>query len=198
MRTKRFLGSVLAMLCTIAVIGSGFALWVFQYKDVKNQADIGLSVEQAVNVGNITVADQFGINFDQTSKPDGWDLDDTSNGITINFVASDAVNKVASYDKDATDIEDNMEVKFTVAITISNALASYIDFDTTNETFNKTTDANVIYFTSNSAHEFDWGKVTITYKEDKEPTTIYGYRNFYDIVKASGISVVYTAEVVGK
>lgn len=201
MRTKRFLGSVLAMLCTIAVIGSGFALWVFQYTRTKNQADIGLSVEQAVNVGDITVADKFGINFDQTSKPSGWDLDNTSKGITINFTETNA-NTVVSYDMDTTDIESNMEVKFTVTITISSKLADYIDIKTSDDQFTKSTreDADgdaIICFTSNSAHEFDWNEVKIEYKTGKEPADIAAYRDFDGIVKASTISVVYTAEVVG-
>lgn len=199
MRTKRFLGSVLAMLCTIAVISSGFALWVFQYKTTKTQSKIDLTVEQAVNVGEITVADAFGINFDQTSKPSGWDLGGTSGAITINF--ADRANTVASYDLGTTDIEDNMEVKFTVAITVSSKLAGYIDIITSNDGFGKSTSTNeegvaIIYFTSTTANEFDWTKVNITYKT--EPANLTEYRDFANIVDRSTISVVYTAEVVGK
>ncbi len=195
------MGSVLAMLCTIAVISSGFALWVFQYKKTENQSKIDLSVEQAVNVGDITVADTFGINFDQTSerKPDGWNLGGSSNAITINF--ADGAKTVASYDLDTTDIEDNMEVKFTVAITVSSKLADYIDITTSNDGFGKSTSTNeegdaIIYFTSTTANEFDWTKVTITY--ETEPANLTEYRDFAAIVDQSTISVVYTAEVVGK
>lgn len=195
MRTKRFFGSAIAMLCMIAIIGSGFALWVFQYKENATQSDIGLSVEQAVNVGSVTPAGSFSINFDQTKKPNGWNtgLNNTSNGISIIF-ATDA-STVASYDTTATDIEENMAVKFTVAITISADLAEYIDFTTTNTEFDKSVTDNVIYFTSTSASQFDWSNVKITYT--KEPSNYTDYTTFAGVVSASTISVTYTAEVVG-
>lgn len=195
MRTKRFFGSAIAMLCMIAIIGSGFALWVFQYKTTAEQSDIGLSVEQAVNVGDIKVADSFRINFDQTNKPADWTLDNTSKGITINFEKENP-NKVASYDTDKTDIEADMAVKFTVAITISPNLASHIDITTTNEGFDKSTSDNVIYFTSTSATQFDWSKVTVSYTS--EPSNYTEYTDFAVVVEAATISVAYTAEVVGK
>lgn len=199
MRTRRFFGNAIAMLCMIAIIGSGFALWVFQYKTTAEQSKIGLSVEQAVNVGDVTVADSFSIKFDQANRPtsaSGWTVTSGDvNGITINF-DTDA-NKVAKYDAtNTTFVEENMAVKFTVAIAISADLANYIDFTTTNTGFGKSAEGNVIYFTSTSADEFDWSKVTVSYT--KEPANYTDYNTFKSVVEKGSISVTYTAEVVGK
>ncbi len=198
MRTRRFFGNAIAMLCMIAIIGSGFALWVFQYKTTAEQSKIGLSVEQAVNVGEVTAAGSFSINFDQTNHPDGWNttLNSTHKGITINF---NGTNKVAKYDAtNTTFVEDNMAVKFTVAITISADLDEYIDFSTEDTKFTKDneTTAHVIYFTSTSANEFDWSKVTVSYRN--EPANYTDYNAFKSVVENGSISVTYTAEVVGK
>ena len=68
MKKKLLIGTILPALAAAAVIGSGFALWVFE-SDVRTstiQDNVTKDITQLVKVGAIEPASPFKIVFDQT------------------------------------------------------------------------------------------------------------------------------------
>lgn len=153
MKKKLLIGTILPALAAAAVIGSGFALWVFD-GEVKAQSmvqdDITKDITQLVKVGTIETASAFKIVFDQTdaTRPNGFK---NSNGIAatgITFVFGNGANvkKYAEYvapkgtlgtthndgsteNHFSSDTVDGViGYEFSFELSLPSTLASYVDF----------------------------------------------------------------------
>lgn len=206
MKTKRFLVSTAAMLVMLAIIGSGFSYWFFETNIVEKEQTLGTAeVAQLVEVGTITVADNFSFAFDQTD--DGR----RDNGNNVNLGASDkhtgitlklGSNTKAVYEKDTT--VENAPYTFTVTVTIKKSLAAYFNIESNDANWTvarNDSDENVttIVFTSTNATEFDWASdVKLSYivnGVNKEPTNKSEYEAFANEVATGTITVKYKAEL---
>lgn len=146
MKKKLLIGTILPALAAAAVIGSGFALWVFN-EDVNTstgQDNVTKDITQLVKVGTITTADAFKIQFDQTTdnRPTGFKKGATG----ISFVFGEGATKYAEYHAPASTLEtkhtdgstenhfssDTVDgvigYEFSVTLSLPSTLASYVDF----------------------------------------------------------------------
>lgn len=150
MKKKLLIGTILPTLAAAAVIGSGFALWVFE-ADVRTstiQENVTKDITQLVKVGEIDPADAFKIVFDQTdaTRPTGFKNSNgiAATGITFDFGNGANVKKYAEYrapkstlgtHKDKSEenhfsdtVDGVIGYEFSVTITLPSTLASYVDF----------------------------------------------------------------------
>lgn len=153
MKKKLLIGTILPALAAAAVIGSGFALWVFD-NEVKAksvlQDDITKDITQLVKVGTITPASAFKIVFDQTdaTRPNGFKNSDgiAATGITFVFGNGANVKKYAEYVAPASTLgtkhndgstenhfsSDTVDgvigYEFSFELSLPSALANYVDF----------------------------------------------------------------------
>ena len=97
MKKKFLIGSLLPVLAGAAVVGSGFSLWFFNNTTARaTQDNLSKNVTQLVEIGTITVADNFTVVFDQETRAD--DLANAGlakDGIYVDFGSN--TNKVAKY-----------------------------------------------------------------------------------------------------
>lgn len=219
MKKKFLIGSLLPVLAGAAVVGSGFSLWFFNNTTATaTQDNLSKNVTQLVEIGTITVADNFTVVFDQETRAD--DLANAGlakDGIYVDFGSK--TNKVAKYNK-ATDGEDiitnSTKVVFTTKIELTNGLDEFVkvayktsDSASENFTYDKASHSfsYALEFDSTIAADamvFDWTKVVFNYAvtEDgakKEPTTKALYETFKNLVanEATEINVTYTATLTG-
>ena len=69
MKKKFLVGSLLPVLAGAAVVGSGFSLWFFNNTTATEaQNNLNKDVTQLVEIGTITVADNFTVVFDQKTR----------------------------------------------------------------------------------------------------------------------------------
>lgn len=221
MKTKRFLTTVSAMLCMLAIIGSGFSYWFFQQSNqvAASQTTTGTKVEQLVAVGSLAAASDFTISFDQTdagrtTNGHGVSLGtgDQHVGILPVFSGSNPTTKAVYTAPAASDgvdtIAGEITFTFTTTITISKDLAAYITVTGNNgwtATRTEATDENdnvVITLKKDEVREFRWlaegsntADVTFSYTDGKEPTNAATYNTFKGIVNAATISVAYNVTV---
>ncbi len=194
MKKKLLIGTILPALAAAAVIGSGFALWVFD-GEVKTrsiaQENITHDVTQLVKVGTITPADAFKIVFDQTdaTRPEGFKNSNgiAATGITFDFGNGANVKKYAKYDApkgtlgthndgstenhfSSDTVDGVIGYEFSVTISLPSTLGNYVDFSFGNKKMTKKVDsANVIYEAKTSdSRQIYWGETT----DDLKPYSI--------------------------
>lgn len=212
MKKKFLVGSLLPVLAGAAVVGSGFSLWFFNNTTVTaEQNDLSKNVTQLVEIGTITVADNFTVVFDQKTRTN--DLANAglaTNGIYVDFGSN--TNKVAKYNR-ATDgediIADSTKVVFTTKIELTNGLDALVkvayktsDSATKDFTYDGTSHSfsYVLEFDStiaNDAMVFDWEKVVLTYVNEPKNKTEYEEFKAKVTAAATKINVTYTATLTG-
>lgn len=189
MKKKLLIGTILPALAAAAVIGSGFALWVFdgEVRTSAYQENITNDITQLVKVGTITPADAFKIQFDQTAgnRPEGFKNIDATG---ISFVFGDGAKKYAEYaalsestlgtHKDGSTenhfssdtVNGVIGYEFSVIISLPSALGSYVDFSFGNKKMTKKADsAHVVYEAKTSdSRKIYWGETT----DDLKPYSI--------------------------
>ena len=213
MKKKLLIGTVLPALAAAAVVGSGFALWVFNdlHVETTQSSDLSKEVTQMVKVGTITKAKDFKIVFDQTE--DGRNKNNTlaghiigankvaAKGIYLDFgEGATAEDKVAKYTAPAEDyaIDETAGIKFnfTTTIELSETLATFVEikYDTTAfiESAGKYT-----HILADNVREFNWASVTLNYKENKEPSNETEYVEFRNAVNSdvNVIKVTYQVDI---
>lgn len=180
MKKKLLIGTILPALAAAAVIGSGFALWVFDNEvyTSKLQNDVTHDITQLVKVGTITTADAFKIQFDQTAKskarPAGFDKVEATG---ISFVFGDGAKKYAEYHAPASTLgtthndgsaenhfsSDTVNgvigYEFSVTITLPSTLASYVDFSFGNKKMAKSVESDLIKYEAKTSdsRKIYWG-----------------------------------------
>lgn len=212
MKKKFLVGSLLPVLAGAAVVGSGFSLWFFNNTtETATQDNLSKNVTQLVEIGTITVADNFTVVFDQKNRTN--DLANAglaAKGIYVDFGSN--TNKVAKYNKavDGDDIIANStKVVFTTKIELTNGLDELVkvayktsDSATNAFTYDGTSHSfsYALEFDSTIAEDamvFDWEKVVLTYVN--EPKNKTEYEAFKTKVNAADtkINVTYTATLTG-
>lgn len=210
MKKKLLIGTILPALAAAAVIGSGFALWVFEgeVKTSTVQGNITHDITQLVKVGTIDQASAFKIQFDQTAdtRPAGFDKVEATG---ISFVFGDGAKKYAEYVASESTLGTHKDhstenhfssdtvngvigYEFSVTISLPSALGSYVDFSFGNEKMTKKADsASVIYEAKTSdSRKIYWGlnnedaahSITASYAKDQEPTSSATYKKLHDII----------------
>lgn len=218
MKKKLLIGTILPALAAAAVIGSGFALWVFEgeVKTSTVQGNITHDITQLVKVGTIDQASAFKIQFDQTAntRPAGFDKVEATG---ISFVFGDGAKKYAKYIASESTLGTHKDhstenhfssdtvngvigYEFSVTISLPSALASYVDFSFGNEKMTKKADsASVIYEAKTSdSRKIYWGlnnedaahSITASYAKDQEPTNSGEYKTLHDIIVNLGSNAI--------
>lgn len=218
MKKKLLIGTILPALAAAAVIGSGFALWVFEgeVKTSTVQGNITHDITQLVKVGTIDQASAFKIQFDQTAntRPAGFDKVEATG---ISFVFGDGAKKYAEYIASESTLGTHKDhstenhfssdtvngvigYEFSVTISLPSALGSYVDFSFGNEKMTKKADsASVIYEAKTSdSRKIYWGlnnedtahSITASYAENKEPTNSAAYKELHDIIVNLGSNAI--------
>mgnify|MGYP000574306273 CR=1 FL=1 len=218
MKKKLLIGTILPALVAAAVIGSGFALWVFEgeVKTSTVQGNITHDITQLVKVGTIDQASAFKIQFDQTAntRPAGFDKVEATG---ISFVFGDGAKKYAEYVASESTLGTHKDhstenhfssdtvngvigYEFSVTISLPSALASYVDFSFGNEKMTKKADsASVIYEAKTSdSRKIYWGlnnedaahSITASYAKDQEPTNSGEYKTLHDIIVNLGSNAI--------
>ena len=226
MKKKLLIGTILPALAAAAVIGSGFALWVFDREGYtsKNQDGVTHDITQLVKVGTIDIASPFKIQFDQTkaTRPAGFDKVEATG---ISFVFGDGAKKYAEYvasestlgtHKEGTEnhfssdtVNGVIGYEFSVTLTLPSALASYVDFSFGNEKMTKSVESNRIKYEAKTSdsRKIYWGlnnedtahSITASYAENKEPKNSSEYKTLHDIIvnlDSDAIAVQYAAKLV--
>ena len=219
MKKKFLVGSLLPVLAGAAVVGSGFSLWFFNDTVKPAEQDVSKNVTQLVAVGEITTADKFSIVFDQSdagrTANAGANVSTSSKAQGIHVSFDDGANTVVKYTSPTDGIDElkntngeyEVYFKFTVQLVVSNSLANYIDGATYNKTVNETVKANVTAGDSNTTYEFvldkcvrefDWSKVTFTYKNEPKDATEYEALKNIVVSEDTTITAKYKVEVLGE
>ena len=210
MKKKLLIGTILPALAAAAVIGSGFALWIFdnEVKTSKLQDNVTHDITQLVKVGTIEQASAFKIQFDQTAntRPAGFDKVEATG---ISFVFGDGAKKYAEYiasestlgtHKDGSTenhfssdtVNGVIGYEFSVKLSLPSTLASYVDFSFGNEKMTKTVDSDRILYEAKTSdsRKIYWGlnnedtahSITASYAENKEPKNSSEYKTLHDII----------------
>ena len=180
MKKKLLIGTILPALAAAAVIGSGFALWVFNDENFTSKPQDGVThdITQLVKVGTIEKASPFKIQFDQTkaTRPAGFDKVEAT-GISFVFPDSASTKKYAEYfasestltDKDGTEnhfssdtVNGVIGYEFSVTLTLPSALASYVDFSFGNKKMKKSVESDRIKYEAKTSdsRKIYWGETT--------------------------------------
>ena len=211
MKKKLLIGTILPALAAAAVIGSGFALWVFDNEvyTSKTQDNVTHDITQLVKVGTIEKASPFKIQFDQTkaTRPAGFDKVEATG---ISFVFGDGATKYAEYvaSKESTlgthkdDSTENhfssdtvdgvIGYEFSVKLSLPSTLASYVDFSFGDKKMTKKPidDITLYEAKTSDSRKIYWGlnnedtahSITASYAENKEPTNSSEYKTLHDII----------------
>lgn len=210
MKKKLLIGTILPALAAAAVIGSGFALWVFdnEVDTSKLQDNVTHDITQLVKVGTINQASAFKIQFDQTAKtrPAGFDKVEATG---ISFVFGDGAKKYAEYVASESTLGTHKDhstenhfssdtvngvigYEFSVTITLPSTLASYVDFSFGNKKMAKSVESDRIKYEAKTSdsRKIYWGlnnedtahSITASYAENKEPTNSAAYKELHDII----------------
>lgn len=210
MKKKLLIGTILPALAAAAVIGSGFALWVFdnEVETSKVQDGVTHDITQLVKVGKIDKASAFKIQFDQTAKtrPAGFDKVEATG---ISFVFGDGAKKYAEYvasestlgtHKDGSTenhfssdtVNGVIGYEFSVTLSLPSTLARYVDFSFGNEKMEKSVSSDRILYKAKTSdsRKIYWGSnnedaahsITASYAKDKEPTNSGEYKTLHDII----------------
>ena len=210
MKKKLLIGTILPALAAAAVIGSGFALWVFnnEFETSKAQDNVTHDITQLVKVGKIDQASPFKIQFDQTAntRPAGFDKVEATG---ISFVFGEGAKKYAEYVASESTLGTHKDhstenhfssdtvngvigYEFSVKLSLPSTLASYVDFSFGNEKMTKKADsASVVYEAKTSdSRKIYWGlnnedtahSITASYAKNQEPTNSSEYKTLHDII----------------
>lgn len=219
MKKKFLVGSLLPVLAGAAVVGSGFSLWFFNNTTARaTQDNLSKNVTQLVEIGTITVADNFTVVFDQETRAD--DLANAGlakDGIYVDFGSN--TNKVAKYNRAKTVnendektediIANSTKVVFTTKIELTNGLDELVkvayktsDSATNDFTYDGTSHSfsYVLEFDHTIADDamvFDWEKVVFTYVNEPKNKTEYEAFKTKVTAAATKINVTYTATLTG-
>lgn len=220
MKMKRFVAAAAALLIMVSMIGSGFSYWYFSNGSTTVDQNLSKEVTQLIEIGKVTAANDFKLVFDQTNTGRTSQTDSSltnlgeAKGIWIDW--NEATDHTASYESSknegATDtVSGVVKYKFTVTITLSSALAKFVDvtYYTTSaktEVSNTWTKARsngnesdpvTITFTAENTKEFDWDCVQFTYFNSSEPTSQETYGNLRKAVSAdNSIKVSYAVNLI--
>ena len=210
MKKKLLIGTILPALAATAVIGSGFALWVFnnEFETSKAQDNVTHDITQLVKVGKIDQASPFKIQFDQTAntRPAGFDKVEATG---ISFVFGEGAKKYAEYVASESTLGTHKDhstenhfssdtvngvigYEFSVTLSLPSTLASYVDFSFGNEKMEKSVSSDRILYkakTSDSRKVY-WGSnnedaahsITASYAKDQEPKNSSEYKTLHDII----------------
>ena len=147
MQHKVFL-SILPFFVVFALIGSGFALFIFDNQETSNNASVSITVENAYELGNIYLTSSTAT-FDNTSDvsiPNNQEKDDTSLSTTLffdykqlYFIRSDNITKERDFNiyyyntsEESSDFSySNVQLNLDISIT-SKAEKGNITTDSTN------------------------------------------------------------------
>lgn len=212
MKKKLLIGTILPALAAAAVIGSGFALWVFDSEVYTSKLQDGVThdITQLVKVGKIDKAGAFKIQFDQTAKskarPAGFDKVEATG---ISFVFGDGAKKYAEYIASeytlgthkggsaenhfsSDTVNGVIGYEFSVTITLPSTLASYVDFSFGNKKMAKSVESDLIKYEAKTSdsRKIYWGlnnedtahSITASYAENQEPTNSGEYKTLHDII----------------
>lgn len=197
MKKKLLIGTVLPALAAAAVVGSGFALWVFN-DGVKADATQNPSADitQLVKIGTVEKASDFKIVFDQTdaTRPTGFKNDDgiAATGITFDFGNGADVKKYAEYKKPEVElnkgnegeteqhpvvdeVDDKIGFKFTVELTMPTTLASYVVFSFDNVAMTSSANEGKTTFKAETTtnRKIYWGTETVASTGTSHITAAY-------------------------
>ena len=187
-KKKLLIGTILPALAAAAVIGSGFALWVFnnEFETSKAQDNVTHDITQLVKVGKIDQASPFKIQFDQTAntRPAGFDKVEATG---ISFVFGDGAKKYAEYvasestlgthKGDSTEnhfssdtVNGVIGYEFSVTLSLPSTLASYVDFSFGNKKMEKSVSSDRILYKAKTSdsRKIYWGETT----DDLKPYSI--------------------------
>lgn len=211
MKKKLLIGTILPALAAAAVIGSGFALWVFdnEVETSKVQDGVTHDITQLVKVGKIDTASAFKIQFDQTAntRPVGFEKVEATG---ISFVFGDGAKKYAEYvaSKESTlgthkdgstenhfssdTVNGVIGYEFSVTLSLPSTLASYVDFSFGNEKMEKSVSSDRILYKAKTSdsRKIYWGSnnedaahsITASYAKNQEPTNSSEYKTLHDII----------------
>ncbi len=191
----------------VAVIGSGFSIWVFSGTQITETKNLSAKITKLADVGEFEqVADEFSIVFDQTAAKRA-ELGITSTaeakGIYLELGAKETTvyKERETTDPDAIDHDnDKIYYQMTVTLTLGKDLYDYVDVNYAGST-KANDDTNGVYtFTlGENAKTFDWNSATFAYKTGKEPTKKAEYTALKTVVSAAVTRVVqYKVEVLSK
>ena len=134
MKKKLLIGTILPSIAALAVIGSGFSLWIFNdSSSVETTGSVGINVTKVLDITNSTIRvinTESNLIFNQSKsdlnpKGDGlrWALNNeyysTSWLIGVFMIGDPTGDNATAYD-------DSVNYTFTTTITLSKVLASYV------------------------------------------------------------------------
>lgn len=192
----------------LAVIGSGFSLWVFEYSHIEKDQTPGKEVTQYVGLGSIAVADDFKVVFDQTTTKraaigvtgaDGI----PANGITLEFTGGTNKKAIYTSSTDTDELDKTADGKvyheFSTTITLGNDLWKEVEIAWADGSATVTADGTAGTETGykitlgENVDEFDWTKTVWTYKS--EPANKTEYNAFKAKVTAATITAKYAVDI---
>lgn len=210
MKKKLLIGTILPALAAAAVIGSGFALWVFnnEFETSKAQDNVTHDITQLVKVGTIKQASSFKIQFDQTAntRPAGFNNVEATG---ISFVFGDGATKYAEYVASESTLGTHKDhstenhfssdtvngvigYEFSVTLSLPSTLASYVDFSFGNKKMEKSVSSDRILYKAKTSdsRKIYWGSnnedaahsITASYAKDQEPKNSSEYKTLHDII----------------
>ena len=203
---KTVVKGLIPLMAGAAVIGSGFSIWFFQEAKVSASQDLSKEVTQAagVNTEGLAVADAIKVVFDQskagrTSAIGENTLKAEANGIyTVLGTNTKAVYTPLGSTGDIIDEGDGVYHQFTTTIAVTGGLADYIDIAYEGVTADTSTANSWKFALAKNINEFEWEKVTFSYKTGKEPLKLADYKTFKNVVTSSTITATYEVEVLGE
>lgn len=199
------------VLAVASLIGSGYATWYFNSDVTREDRQIGLELtEKAVGAKFQHPDENIKLVLDQSdkSKTDGMPAGRKG----VHFEGAFTESLVAD-DGEATTTDDKFvdgtSYIVTTTITISSAVAEYVNFtfdgktsSTTSLTLTKTKEFTYADLadsaTKNTFNVFDITDVDVAYAKDKEPSTLAAYNTMLDAVKDQTIVFSFTAVVAVK
>ncbi len=156
MRKRILLGAIIPLVAAASVIGSGYALFIFNENNSTSALNqIAVNVEAVATIGDIETAGQAKLNFDQTStalnginsKGTGLTFDytvsstskdDTTETETSSSTTSSTTDLTAKYlfsssatTTNKTYYDDDLYVTFTTVISIPSDVANYVKLSST-------------------------------------------------------------------
>lgn len=199
------------VLAVASLIGSGYATWYFNNTVTRDDRQIGLELtEKAVGAKFQHPEENIKLVLDQSDKSETDGMPAGRKG--VHFEGAFTESLVAD-DGEATTTDDKFvdgtSYIVTTTITISPAVAGYVNFkfdgktsSATNLTLTKTQEFKYADLadsaTKNTFKVFDITDVTVAYAEGKEPSTLAAYNTMLDAVKDQTIDFSFAAVVAVK
>ncbi len=141
MKKKLFVGTIVPSVAALSVIGSGFALWIFDNNTVANESgNVQIEVTDAAEIGEIVKSYSSELVFDQPSSTSN------SKGKGVYFTGeakwgnksqyyTNCLSGVYKFSDDKNEIsDDKTDLVFTVSIKLGDKISKYVNIDFTNWT----------------------------------------------------------------